>query len=883
MHWWQIKKLDADLERELQADLELEEEQQRKLGLSSNDARTAARRALGNTTLIREQAHESWGWASVERLILDLRYALRQLNRSRGFTIVAVMTLALGIGSTTSIFTLIYDVMLRPLPFPQSNRLVTIEEKLDEWSNLYPVLPVNANHFTFWKHYSRSFDDIAVMTQGSVPMGSSGRPLQIGVLAATPGLFNVLGVQPQLGRGFSTAEAQKGNDRFAVLLYDLWREQFAGDPSILGKTIRLNGFPYTVIGVMPPSFHVPAVQTLASVGETHRPLSVGVIEPLSFSKERLAEGMGDFNYFGLARMKAGVTIAAAAADLNALQQQISAKLPADEKGNLSVHLESFQRQLIGKNQKPLMLLLAAVGGLLLVGCVNVTNLQLARAVGQRQQMAVAAALGARRAELVRMALRETAVLSIAGGGIGVMFAATAVPAMSRFLPPALDFNGALHLDWAGAGFAVALATLAALLAGAAPALMVSRTAPNEVLRSESRLASEPRANRRARRVLVGVEAGVSIALILFTALLASSLTRLMRVNRGFSAEQTTTAVVDLPMESYPDTQHRSRFYHEALDRIVHLPGVMYAAVTSVLPLTGDSWGDMARIAGDNRPYTQLPVERFRSVSPEYFQAIHLPLIAGAFFSQSDWGKNVAVITQTTAKTLWPGKNPIGQQFKRGDPDEEKPFTVVGVVADARTISLAKPDPMMVYVPYWYRCEPVAGIVVRTHQDPSEMAEALRRAIWSVDRSVPVPTVRTLNGVMSDSVANERFLMELLLLFAASALFLAGLGVYGVVMYSVAQRYREIGLRIALGAQRAAVYTWVLRDGLAPVAIGASAGLFVGLWSARLIRTLLFQVNPYDPALAAGAFIALIVVGAAACLVPARRAANVEPMRALRTQ
>src|ERR1700722_2166097 len=732
MRWWQIRKRDADLERELQSDLELEEEEQRDRGHSAEQARYAARRAFGNTTLIREHVHEAWGWAGLERFLRDFRYALRQLAKSPGFTVVAAMTLALGIGATTAIFTLVYDVLLRPLPFAQADRLVNMEEIAAEWSNIYPTLPVSANHFTFWQQHNRSFDAMAVMQQGSAPLGGDGRPLQVGVLSATPGVFSVLQVQPGLGRAFSVSEGQQGHDHVAVPMYDLWRDQFGSNPGIIGKTIRLSGFPYTVIGVMPQSFHMPSVQTLATIGETNRPLPIGVLEPLAFSKEQLAEEMGDLHYFGLARLRSGVSVAAATADLDALQHTISPNLPADEKATLSVVLTPFQKQLVGNNQKPLIVLLAAVAGLLLVGCVNVTNLLLSRAVGQKQQMAVAAALGAGRAELVRMALRETALLAIVGGGLGVLLAAAAVPAMQRYLPPALDFRGPLHLDWAGAGCAFLLAVLSTLLAGAAPALMVSRTAPNEVLHAESRLASESRGCRQARLILVALEVAVSVTLVLMTGLLTASLVKLMRVDRGFTTERTMTAMIDLPMGSYHDTQHRAAFYREVLERLDRLPGVEHTAITSVLPLSGDSWGDMARVAGDTRPFTQLPLESFRWVSPEYFSAIHLPLIAGQVFSQSDWGKNLALVSEKTAKTLWPGKNPVGQQFMRGDPITERPFTVVGVVADARTVSLAKPDPMLIYVPYWYRVEPVAGLLMRTHQDPSEVADAIRQTIWSVD-------------------------------------------------------------------------------------------------------------------------------------------------------
>jgi predicted permease len=371
--------------------------------------------------------------------------------------------------------------------------------------------------------------------------------------------------------------------------------------------------------------------------------------------------------------------------------------------------------------------------------------------------------------------------------------------------------------------------------------------------------------------------------VLMTGLLITSLTRLMRVDRGFTVERTITAMIDLPTQSYRDKQHRAAFFKEALERMDSLPGVEHAAITSVLPLTGDSWGDMVRVPGDNRSWTQLPIESFRSVSPEYFSAIQQRLIAGQVFSPSDWGRNVAVVTERTAKTLWPGMNPVGRQFKFAGREDDGDFTVVAEVADARTISLAKPDPMLIYVPYWYRCDPAAGLVVRTHQDPSEMADSIRQTIWSIDRDVPVPAVRALGGLVADSVAAQRFEMDLLLLFAVSALLLAGLGIYGVITYSVVQRYREIGLRMALGAQRADVYRLVLRDGLLPVAAGAMGGVALAFGSARVVSSLLYHVSPYDPALTAAAICVLLTVGTVACLLPARRAASVNPVQALRTE
>ncbi len=815
----------------------------------------------------------------MQTLLDDLRYAVRQLRKSPGFTITAVLTLALGIGATTAIFTLVYDVLLKPLPYSRPQQLVVMEEQVAEFRDIYPTLPMNANHFTSWQQHSQSFQAMALMQEVSLPLGVGGHPQQIGVLNATPGIFSVLDSAPLLGRAFSPEEAQPGHEHVVVLMDSLWRNQYQSDPGILGKTITLNGFPYTVVGVMPPSFHLPHIRNLSSEDVAH-PQPVGALLPMAFDKDQLEEVMGEFNYFGLARLKPGVSVAQANAEINALQRTITGTLSGNEKATLSAALTPFQQSLVGDNQKPLLILLAAVAGLLLVGCVNITNLLLARAVGKRQSMAIAAALGASRAEMLRLSLRETVVMATLGGALGILLAATIMPVMQHYLPPALDFRGSLHLDWAGAGCAVLLAMLATLLAGAAPAWMIASTPPQEVLHSESRLASESRTSRRMRRMLVAVEVAVSVTLVLMTGLLTTSLLRLLNVDRGFQAARIATAMVDLPSKSYEDLAPKVAFYKQVLDRLSQIPGVEHAAVVSELPLTNDRWLDMVHLPGDSRPMMTLPTEHFRWVSPGYFETIRLPLIAGRLLSSSDEGKRYAMISELTARTLWPGKDPIGQQFSRAGLKED-PFTVIGVVGNARTVSLATPDPMMVYMPYWYRSDTNAGLLVRTRQDPAMIADAMRKAIWSVDPDVPVPEVRMLGGVVEDSVANRRFEMQLLLLFAVSALLLAALGVYGVVTYSVVQRQREIGLRLALGAQRQNIYRLILRDGLTPVLAGAVAGVAVAFASARVVGSLLFQVSPYDSAIASSAVCVLVAMGTAACLLPARRAASVDPMEALK--
>ena len=579
-----------------------------------------------------------------------------------------------------------------------------MQEQVAELKGLYPVLPINANHFVMWQQNAKTIQAMTVMFEQSVPLGLGGHPLQIKMVSATPGFFGVFGVGPKLGRAFNQQEATEGHERVAVLMNGLWRTQFNSDPAILGKTIRLNGYEYTVIGVMPAGFRLPYAEDSFDAGyEAGKPTEV--LTPMAFSKDQLEEDMGDFDYYGVARLKPGVTAAQANGEINALERRIQSTLPADEKATLTASLTSLKTELVGDNQKPLLILLAAVAGLLLVGCVNITNLLLSRAVGQRQQMAVAAALGAGRGDLMRMAIRETAVLAIAGGGLGLLLAAALVPAMGRYMPAALNYLGTPHVDWAGAGCALLLAFAATLVAGAAPGWMARRMNPVEAIRGEARMSGEGRSSKKLRRALVGVEVAVSVTLVLMTGLLTASLMRLMSVSRGFDAEQVVTARINLPAKSYDKQSAREAFYQRALDAVRRLPEVESAGVVSELPLNGDAWGDMARPIGDTRPFMELPAEHFRWISPGYMESIHLPLAAGRTLNAGDEGKNVALVSESTARELWPGKDAVGLQFTRGDASTtHKPLTVIGVVKDARTITLAKVDPPMVYMPYWYRAD-----------------------------------------------------------------------------------------------------------------------------------------------------------------------------------
>lgn len=809
----------------------------------------------------------------------DLRYALRHLTKSPIFTLCVVLTFMLGIGATTTIFTMVYDVLLRPLHYPHSDRLVVLEEQAAQWRDLYPTLPVSANNFTFWQTHSQSFSSLAAMLPESLPLHSTGRPVRIGVLKTTASFFSVFQIVPQIGRSFVMREDQLGQDRVVVLMDDLWKRQFNGDPHILGKTIQLDGWPYTIIGIMPKSFHLPVSKSISTYVGKDEPMEA--IIPLAFSAEQLQEKAGDYLYFSVGRLKPDVSLTTANEEIDALQRTISRDLPATEKIDLSAKLTSFQDYLVGKDRKPLYILLVAVMGILLIGCINITNLLLARFVARRRELALRIALGASRAQVMRTATLEAILLAVLGGILGLVAASFAVPLLQRYMPSELNFSGPLHVNMLSAVCTFVLIGLATVLSGMVPAwVSSSKTSPQEVLRSESRSTSESRESKYLRKVLVGVEVAMGVVLLLLTGLLSTSLIHLLRVHRGFDSDNILTSKILLPHEEYASAEARTAFYQQVTERLKQLPGVKDAAVVSTLPLDGDPWNAMAIRPGDTRPLLEQPIAHYRWVSSGYSNTLHIPLIAGRFFSHSDFGHRDAVISEQTAKTLWGNQNPIGREFY--DDPEKKPYVVLGVVADAQMIHLKGQAPLMVYVPYWVSSGNAGAIAVRTALQPMAIADVLRKTVWGINPQIAMPTIRTLNRIVTDSVQQRLFETYLLTLFAICALLLASLGVYGVVAYSVLQRTQEIGVRFALGAQKADIYKLVLWDGLSPVLLGAAAGIAIAFGVGRLMASLLFGVSPYDPLITIASVSILVIVGIAACLMPTWRAAQIDPVEALQT-
>jgi predicted permease len=797
----------------------------------------------------------------------NFHYAFRRLRRSPGFACTVMLTLALGIGANTAIFSVVYGVLLKPLLYPRPEQLVAIREGIaqDEGD-----LPVNANHLLFWQRNVRSFSGIAALRTESLPLGGA-QPEEIGVAEITANLFPVLGVQPRIGRPFTAEEAQPGHNDVAILTDALWKRRYAADPSIVGKTIVLDGKPYRVAGVLQANFSLPRSSVLAD-----KPAQAFV--PLGWSADVLEEIEGDHNYFAIGRLKPDVTIAQATAELNLLQGSISQRTP--DKVPLSATVAPLQEYLTGSSRPSLVLLLAAVGAVLLIACVNIANLLLTRASGSGHESAVRIALGGTRAQLVWSALAEPMILCFGGGVLGVVFAALGVPLLIHNTPAGLPRVDEVSVDWAALAFAGGISMMAAFVCGIFPAWRYAQAEPEPALRGNLRTASQSRAGRRLRNGLVVVEVAGSVSLVIIAGLFITSMFKLLHVNRGFEAEHVLSAEVVLPDKQYGETSVRNAFYDRTLSQLRELPGVQAAGVVSVLPLDGDYWGDLISRTGDTRPLFERPGAAFRWISPGYFEALMVPLIAGRFLTDNDKGKNVAIISKRVADTVWPGMNPLGQKFRRGNADEA-PFEVIGVVGNIKTIDLGQEPPPMVYAPYWFRSREVGWFAVRTRQDPQALITGLRNVIRSIDPQVPVPSIRTMNAVVNGSVAARRFEMQLLLSFAIGALLLAAVGIYGVVSYSAAQRKREIGIRMAVGAAKSDIYRLIVGEGAAPVLAGTIIGIGLAWAAGRLITSLLFQVSAHDPAITVIAGVVLLAVGVSACLVPARRAAKTEPVQALR--
>lgn len=874
------RQFDADLEEEMQLHLELRQQEHLESGMTADSARAAARRQFGNVTALREKSHMAWGWEWFENLVQDVRDGLRMLRKNPGFTSVAILTLALGIGANTAIFSVINGVLLSPLPYKNPQQLYRIREIVPQMAKSYPLLDANLQDFLIWQKGCHAFSQIAIAESTSVIYTGDGPAEEIYGLRASATLLDVLGIRPQQGRAFFPEEDLAGHGNVTLITDEFWQERFQRDRAVIGRKITLDGEPNTIVGVLPAFFRFPKELS----GSSRRLDFYKPIGGPRFYEEPL---IGEFDFVAIARLRQGVTPNKALAELNVMQEQIAAQAKADSGGmDLRTQLFPLADEIVGPSRRGLLLLLAAVGAVLLIVCVNLANLFLSRAPARMREAAIRTALGASRSRLVRQMLIESVLLALLGGLLGVGVASFAVQWLVHAASgvPRID---EVTINSSVLAFALCLSAFTGVIFGVLPALTIAKAEPQPVLKSIGTTSTESVRTRRLRGTLVGFEVGLCTMLLILAGLLSSSLFRLARVNIGFSVSDVVAADIDLPEQTYATPAARQAFYERALAKIRELPAVRSAAWISLLPLAGQgSVTDISLVGEQVRPGQQI-IANYRAVSSGYFSTMRIPLVRGRPFTDNDRGRRLVILSQSLAEKLWPSLDPIGKQCIAGWGQLQiQPSEVVGVVGDIRTAKLDQPPLNMVYVPdSWGQKVPgapaFASIVVSSATDSNAIAPSVRDVLQGINPNVPIVAVRPMTQLISDNLQARRFQLLIAAFFAVSALLLASLGIFGVVAYSVEQRRQELGVRCALGAQQAQLLSLVLRQGMTPVLAGMLAGAAAAFAGGNLIQSLLYDMRAFDP-LTFGGVLALVgAVALLACYVPARRTLRVDPILALR--
>ncbi len=799
-----------------------------------------------------------------------MRYGARMLLKQPGFTLIAVLTLALGIGANSAIFSVVNAVLLRPLPYREPDRLLALWVSNPERG--VTSRPVSTPDFDDWRAQNRVFEAIAaypaVDTTG-MTLTDQGAAEQLSTGYVTADFFTLLGVQAALGRALLPHEHEPGHDQVVVLSHGLWRQRFGADSGIVGKTLTLDGRGFTVVGVMPPGLQMPAANVDIWV-------SLSLIGP-----DRVPRVRGNAWLAVVARLKPGVTREQAHADMTTIARGLEQRYPDSNRGLNAVTLISLHEHLVGNAQPALLAIFAAVGFVLLIGCANLSNLQLARFEQRHKELAIRAAIGAGRGRLLRQLLTESILLALLGGALGLLVAVWGKDLLLSFAPAGIPRLGESGLDTRALGFTLLISSLTGVIFGLAPAARLSGVELNEALKEGGKGAAGAR-RKGLRDILVVAEVALALVLVIGAGLVAKSLYRLLRVDPGFKAENALTLQVNVPTYREPQRAQYVAFLQQALERVEQTPGVQAVGMVRPLPLRGAGESTNFTVAGrPPSPPGQEPVAARRMISPNYFRAMGIALLAGRDFNAQDRGgaQPVAIISQNLARQFFPGQDPVGRSLNL--PGAAR--VIVGVVADVRLQGLSLDATPTIYVPHAQDPRRGMTFVVRTDGDPLSLAGAIRSAIQTVNKDQPVIRIETMEQVVATSLGQSRFSAILLSLFAALALALAAVGIYGVMAYSVTQRTREIGLRMALGATSRDALRLVIAQGLKLALIGVALGLTGAVALTRSLKALLFGVSATDPLTFGGVAALLTVIALLACYIPARRAAKVDPMEALRCE
>jgi len=876
---------DQRLREEVEEHLTLQTAENLRAGMSPQEARRQAVLKFGAREAVRENYHAEEGLPWFENLLQDLRFALRLFRKSPGFATIAILTIALGIGATTAIFSLVDATLIHPLSFPYAEQLVRIEDDL-------PGIRAKDAGISIpeWKDLERSgiFQYVVLQGFGSVNLTGASQPSRIQFEAVTPGYFGLLGVKAELGRTFDPNDPTPGFTLDVVISDGLWKRAFGGDPQILGRSLRLDNDLYRVVGVMPAGFRDP--------GQTPEQRNTELWAATGFSGDPAPPPLRSSRLLltTIGRLKPGVTTAAAQSQLDALVASLQKQFPADypPESAWTVRLIPLKESVVGNVRQALILLLAAVGLVLLIGCVNVANLLLARASARGREMAVRQTLGAAKSRLVRQLLTESLLLSLLGGVAGLATLFCIKGFLLRMLPESLPRLHDISINWSVMLFALAASILAGTIFGLAPALEAGRLDLAQMLRMEGRGSSGSRQQIQTRRLLVVTEFALSLVLMTAAGLLFHSFWELFKVPLGFNPERVMAVRLWLPVPNDPKTDIygsaalEAPFLRELLRRGRTLPGVQEVALglDASIPLNHDRNRSPLILEGRETPSKEPPLVERSDVSPEYFHLLEIPLLRGRLFGDHDDEKapQVAVINQAMARTYWPDGDPLGKRLKVR-PASTSWITVIGVMADARTESLADASVPQIYLSLYQTSAKELAIFLRGQLDPGAIPTEVRRLVQSVNPELPVYGAQTLDQALSASLSQRRFSMEIVALFALTALLLAGLGIYGTISFIVGERTREIGIRLALGAQRGEILGMVLRQGLGLAITGAAVGLAAALIASHLMAGLLYGVRPTDPLTFVGVTLVLAAVALAACYIPALRAMHVDPLVALRNE